>query len=84
VLHHFRWHHDVPVNDANPDTLVNVLEYWEISAKGHLQYFRWIIDLPLTADTVYDIMRGVRARFSLPRITKRPSRCGEGVRRRHE
>jgi hypothetical protein len=29
VLHHFRFHNGVPLNESNPDELVNVLEYWE-------------------------------------------------------
>jgi hypothetical protein len=69
VLHHFRWHHAVPLNESHPDTLVNVLEYWEIGAKGKVQYFSWITDLPLTADTVYDIMRGGRARWKIENET---------------
>ena len=30
VLHHFRWHNGVPLNESHQDCLVNVLEYWEI------------------------------------------------------
>ena len=49
VLHHFRFHYRVPLNESHPDHLVNVLDYWEISptkvAKkvaraGKVQYFR--------------------------------------------
>jgi len=69
VLHHFRFHHDVPLNESNPDMLVNVLEYWEIDAKGRIQYFSWITDLPLTPDTVYPVMRGGRARWKIENET---------------
>ena len=69
VVHHFRFHHDVPLNESNPDMLVNVLEYWEIDAKGRVQYFSWITDLPLTPDTVYPIMRGGRARWKIENET---------------
>ena len=66
---HFRFHYDVPLNESNPDILVNVLEYWEIDAKGRVQYFSWITDLPLTPDTVYPIMRGGRACWKIENET---------------
>lgn len=69
VVHHFRWHHQVPLNEANLDMLVNVLEYWEIHADGTIQYFSWITDLPLTPDTVFDVMRGGRARWKIENET---------------
>lgn len=69
VLHHFRFHHDMPLNESNPDMLVNVLEYWEIGPKGKVQYFSWITDLALTSDTVYLVMRGGRARWKIENET---------------
>jgi hypothetical protein len=69
VLHHFRWHHGVPLNEAHPDELVNVLEYWEIRADGKVQYFSWISDLVLTPDNVFRIMRGGRARWKIENET---------------
>ena len=69
VLHHFRWHQQVPLNESNLDILVNVLEYWEIQADGTLQYFSWITDLELTADTVYEVMRAGRARWKVENET---------------
>ncbi len=69
VLHHFRWHHAVPLNESNPDELVNVLEYWEIKADGTMQYFSWITDWPLLPDTVYAVMRGGRARWKIENET---------------
>jgi hypothetical protein len=68
ILRHYRWHHQVPLNESNPDTLVNVLEYWEIH-EGTLQYFSWITDLPLTPDIVDDIMRAGRARWKIENET---------------
>lgn len=67
ILHHFRFHHDAPLNESNPDMLVNVLEYWEIHPArivkkvlraGKKLYFSWITDFVLTPDNVYAIMRG--------------------------
>jgi hypothetical protein len=69
VLHHFRFHHGVPLNESNPDELVNVLEYWEIHPDGKVQYFSWITDFVLTPDNVYAIMRGGRARWKIENET---------------
>ena len=78
VLHHFRWHHDVPLNESHADTLVNVLEYWEIhptkvvkkvETVGKVQYFSWITDLSLTEKTVDDTMCGGRARWKVENET---------------
>jgi hypothetical protein len=75
VLHHFRFCEGAPLNESNPDELVNVLQYWEIhpnqkaEAEGKVQYFSWITDLALNADTVWDIMRGGRARWKIENET---------------
>jgi len=69
ILHHFRWHHNVPLNESNPEELVNVLEYWEIHPNRKVQYFSWITDLTLTPDNVYAVMRGGRARWKIENET---------------
>jgi hypothetical protein len=78
VLHHFRWHNGVPLNESHPDCLVNVLEYWEIHPTkivkkvervGKVQYFSWITDFVLVRDNVYPIMRGGRARWKIENET---------------
>jgi len=69
VLHHYRYHQAVPLNESNPDVLVNVLEYWEISADGKVQYFSWITDFTLTPDNLYAVMRGGRARWKIENET---------------
>src|SRR4051812_37737263 len=73
VLHHFRFCAGAPLNESNPDELVNVLLYWEISpdrdAKVKVQHFSWITDLALHAETVWDIMRGGRARWKIENET---------------
>jgi len=78
VLHHFRIHHGVSLNESHPDCLVNVLEYWEIHPPkivkkvervGKLQYFSWITDFALTQDNVEAIMRGGRARWKIENET---------------
>lgn len=78
VLHHFRFHNSVPLNEAHPDCLVNVLEYWEIHPTkivknvervGKVQYFSWITDFVLVLDNVYPIMRGGRSRWKIENET---------------
>jgi hypothetical protein len=78
VLHHFRFHSRVPLNESHPDHLVNVLEYWEIHPTkivkkvervGKVQHFSWITDFVLTPDNVDAIMRGGRARWKIENET---------------
>ncbi len=73
VLHHFRFCEGVPLHESNPDELVNVLLSWEIppdqNAKVKVQHWSWITDLALDADTVWDIMRGGRARWKIENET---------------
>src|SRR5271157_3076772 len=69
VLHHFRFCNGAPLNEANPDELVNVLEYWEIHPDGKVQHFSWITDFLLVPEIVWDIMRGGRARWKIENET---------------
>jgi hypothetical protein len=75
VLRRYRYQHGLPLNESSSDTLVNVLEYWELKRKAKkgkkkiLQSFGWITDLPLTEETVYDVMRGGRCRWKIENET---------------
>jgi hypothetical protein len=70
LLHHFRFANSVPLNESNPDVLVNVLEYWEFDRDlKKVQHFSWISDFLLTPDNVWDIMRGGRARWKIENET---------------
>ena len=69
VVHHFRFCNGVPLNESNPDELVNVLEYWEIHPDGTVQHFSWITDFLLIPENVWDIMRGGRARWKIENET---------------
>ena len=78
VLHHFRFHNNVPLNESHQDCLVNVLEYWEIHPskvvngvkhEGKQQYFSWITDFFLVVANVYQIMRGGRCRWKIENET---------------
>lgn len=78
ILHHFRFHNQVPLNESHQDCLVNVLEYWEVHPEkvvkgvrtaGQVQYFSWITDFELRESNVYAIMRGGRARWKIENET---------------
>jgi hypothetical protein len=69
ILHHFRFCNGAPLNESNPEMLVNVLEYWEIHADGKVQHFSWITDFFLISEIVWDIMRGGRARWKIENET---------------
>jgi hypothetical protein len=70
LLHHFRFGNRVPLNESNPDVLVNVLEYWEFDRDLKTRrHFSWISDFLLTPENVWDIMRGGRARWKIENET---------------
>jgi hypothetical protein len=68
ITHRFRFLDAVPLNKSNLEVLVNFVEYWEIGPKK-TQHFSWVTDLPVTKDTVYQIMRGGRARWRIENET---------------
>ncbi len=68
VTHRFRFIDDVPLNKSHADLTVNFVEYWE-EGPTKTQHFTWITDLPVTQDTVYQIMRGGRARWRIENET---------------
>lgn len=67
--HEFHAYTDVPLNDANYDYRVNVLEYWETKKDGRKQHFSWVTKLPLTPNNVYEVMRTGRARWKVENET---------------
>lgn len=62
VPHQFRMVNQVPLNESNPDVVVNFLEYWEIQADGTTQHWTWVTDILMTRENVFQLMRGGRAR----------------------
>jgi hypothetical protein len=68
ITHRFRFLDEVPLNKSHLDLTVAFVEYWQIGPKG-TQHFTWITDLPVTTDTVYQIMRGGRARWRIENET---------------
>lgn len=69
VKHRFRYVNQVPLNDANFDYKVNVLEYWEEKQNGKKQYFSWVTSFEITEKNVFDLMRAGRARWKIENET---------------
>ena len=59
--HECRYYDNVPLNDANHDYRVNVLEYWETKKSGKRQYFSWVTKLCISEKNIYQIMRAGRS-----------------------
>jgi hypothetical protein len=68
LRHRFRFVSDVPLNEANADLLVNFLECWEWD-QDQVQHFSWVTDLRVNKGTVYQLMRGGRARWRIENET---------------
>ena len=68
LRHRFRFVSDVPLNEANADLRVNFLECWEWD-QDQVQHFSWVTDLRVNKGTVYQLMRGGRARWRIENET---------------
>lgn len=68
LRHRFRFVRDVPLNASHPDLRVNFLECWEWDG-DRVQHFSWVTDLRVTKGTVYQLMRGGRARWRIENET---------------
>jgi hypothetical protein len=70
LRHRFRFVRDVPLNESNADLLVNFLECWEWEGDSDkVQHFSWVTDLCVNKGTVYQLMRGGRARWRIENET---------------
>jgi hypothetical protein len=68
-LHHrFRFASDLPLNESKADLRVNFLECWEWN-QDTVQHFSWVTDLRVNKGTVYQLMRGGRARWRIENET---------------
>jgi hypothetical protein len=68
TIHRFCFINQVPLNESNPDQLVNFVEYWEIKP-GKTQHFSWVTDFTVTNTNAFQIMRGGRARWKIENET---------------
>jgi hypothetical protein len=76
LRHRFRFVRDVALNASHPDLRVNFLECWEWD-QDKVQHFSWITSLCVNKGTVYQIMRGGRARWrieSVPQAHRKEAR----------
>jgi hypothetical protein len=62
VCHRFRFGSALPLKEAHADLRVNFLECWEWEG-DQVQHGSWVTDLRVNKGTVYQIMRGGRARW---------------------
>lgn len=70
LSHRFRFVSDVPLNESHADLRVNFLECWEWDkVKDQGQHFSWVTDLRVNKGTVYQLMRGGRARWRIENET---------------
>ena len=69
VEHKFCCYNDVPLNDANYDYKVNVIEYWETKPNGKTQHFTWVTSFEINKANVFDLMRAARARWKIENET---------------
>ena len=69
TLFHYRWYHDLPLNESNQDVRVNVLEYWEIRDGKVVYAGSWVTDLEVRADNVQQLVRGARTRWKIENET---------------
>jgi hypothetical protein len=68
LRHRFRFLSDMPLHESHPDLRVNFLECWEW-AQDKVQHCSWVTDLRVNKGTVYQIMRGGRARWRIENET---------------
>lgn len=68
VLHRFRFINQICLNEANPDLFVNFLEYSEVRPEKQTNW-SWVTHFELTKETVYQVMRGGRARWKIENET---------------
>lgn len=69
IIHQFRFLNDVPLNQANRDLHVNVIDYWQHHEDKKSMHFSWVTDFTVTTDNVYQLMRGGRARWKIENET---------------
>ncbi len=69
IAHFFRFVNQVPLNKSNPDLLVNVLDYWQVSKDEKITKFSWVTDIEITQENAYSLMRGGRSRWKIENET---------------
>jgi len=68
LRHRFQFASDIPLNASHAALRVNCLECWEWDG-DQVHHFSWVTDLRMTKGTVYQLMRGGRARWRIENET---------------
>jgi DDE family transposase len=68
IPHRFRFVSDLPLNESNAELRVNFLECWE-TLNDNVPHFSWVTELRVNKGTVYQLMRGGRARWRIENET---------------
>lgn len=70
LINRYRFMNKVPLNDANPDLLVNVIYNEETNLKTKQTVKRmWVTDLEVTQKNVRTLVKGARARWKIENET---------------
>lgn len=67
--HFFTFLNNVPLNNSNPDILVNILEYVQIDKNQKATTFSWVTDIPITRENAHKLMKAGRARWRIENET---------------
>jgi len=68
MVHRFSFLNQVSLNESNQDSLVNFLEYWEVTP-DKVKHFCWVTDFTVTKYNAYKLMRGGRTRWKIENET---------------
>ena len=65
VIRGCRFGNDLPINASHVDVRVNLIEFWEVSAKGVKREWSWITSLAITRDNALEIAAIGRSRWGI-------------------
>ncbi len=85
-MHRFEWDAHLPLNDANFEVRVNMLNDEETDTKGtkgKRKSFSWITDLPPERDMVMSVMRAARRRWAIENETFQTPKARDGYNFEH-
>jgi len=69
LTHVFRFLNGVPINQANVNLPVNMIDYRQCCEGKKDLHFSWVTDFKVTQENVYQLMRGGRARWKIENET---------------
>lgn len=83
ITRRFEWDSGVPLNDSSFELKVSMLRYEEKDRKGKVKRFSWVTDIPLSRETVTEVMRAARRRWAIENETFKTLKDGEGYNFEH-